>query len=155
MAKFCTFYTNRPPVAEKYIDEDTVLIDQSEADMCSLQAQLDRYGINGLMAKFEEMKGKFGYADTRLIPSFSDLQNRIVEGQNYFNELPSEIRAKYDHDAGKFFDSIEQDPKQALDEGYISSDKAKELLTNVKQTVDLNKVNKVETVEEVKNESAI
>lgn len=156
MAKlnFCSFYANRPPVKDLVLDDETKFVDQSEADMCSLKAQLDRYGINGLVARFEEMKDKFGFADTRLVPSFSDLQNRIVEGEKYFNALPSEIREKYGFNAGKFFDEIAEHPEQAQLDGFISEDKAKELLRNVKRVVGpVTEV--VESVKNDNNDSAI
>lgn len=116
--KFFTFY-DRPKSPVTVLDYETKFVDQSEADMCGLHYQLQRYGLDGLQARFEAMKDKFGYADTRMIPSFSELQNRIVKGNEYFNSLPSEIRKQFNNKSAEFFDYLEKNPKDAISKGYI------------------------------------
>lgn len=116
--KFYTYY-NRPKSPVTVLDYETKFVDQSEADMCGLHYQLQRYGIDGLQARFEAMKDKFGYADTRMIPGFAELQNRIVKGNEYFNSLPSEIRKQFGNNSAEFFTYLEKNPKEAISKGYI------------------------------------
>lgn len=149
--KFYTFY-DRPPEVTTVLDYDTKLVDQSEADMCGLDYQLQRFGIDGLQARFEAMKDKFGYADTRMLPSFAELQNRIVKGTEYFNNLPSEIRAKFNHQPENFFTYLEENPQQAVKDGYVSNVYINDILP--KQQEQINQVlDKVEpTVEPVQKD---
>lgn len=152
MAKtgFYTYY-NRPPKQNTVLDYETKFVSQAEADTCGLKYQLERYGMDGLQQRFEAMKDKFGYADTRLVPSFAELQNRIVKGTNYFNELPSEIRAKFGHSPANYFDFIENHPDEAIKEGYISGefgDYIKNKYGEFKTVLEQSDVTKqVETVE--------
>lgn len=150
-SKFHTFYSQAPHV-KTVLDYETKLVDQSEADMCGLDYQLQRFGIDGLAARFEAMKDKFGFADTRMLPSFAELQNRIVKGTEYFNNLPSEIRAKFNHQPEKFYTYLEENPEEAIKNGYVSDVYMNDILP--KQKEQINQVlDKVEpTAEPVQTE---
>lgn len=120
------FYTafNRPKHEKTVLDYETKLVQQSEADVVGLKYQLERYGMNTLMAKFETMKSKFGYADCRHIPDFEELQNRVIAGTEYFNNLPSEIRREFKDKPAAFYDYLEKNPVEAVKKGYINNDTA-------------------------------
>lgn len=149
---FTTFYNrSKKPIGVTFSDE--TFVDQSEAEMCGLHYQLQRYGVDGLLARFETMKDKFGYADTRLIPSFAELQNRIVKGVDYFNRLPSEIRHKFGNNVGNFYTYLEEHPEDAVKNGYISNvdvtkyklqDVVKDIQSQKTETVTINEVVKEE-----------
>lgn len=123
--KFATFYNNPVKTQGTKIDNETVFVDQSEAERASLKFQLERFGMNTLLSKLKETQSQFGYADTRFSKSFGDLAQRYAEANQYFQALPAQIRAEYGHSAIKFYESIENDPKQAFDRGFISKDLAK------------------------------
>lgn len=125
--KFNTFYTNRPkPVCCKP-DTETKFVDQSEADRASLQYQLERYGFDSLQQQLEKTKAQFGYADTRLTPSFTDLSLKMAEANSYFMALPAQIRKKFNHSAVEFFSEIEKNPEKMWKDGYISKKLAGDL----------------------------
>lgn len=125
--KFNTFYTNRPkPVCCKP-DTETKFVDQSEADRASLQYQLERYGFDSLQQQLEKTKAQFGYADTRLTPSFTDLSLKMAEANSYFMALPAQLRKKFNHSAVEFFSEIEKNPEKMWKEGYISKKLAGDL----------------------------
>lgn len=140
---FLTRY-NPPKSSCVKLDTETKFVDQSEADMVGLKYQLQRYGLDGLAARFEAMKDKFGYADTRLIPSFSELQNRIIKGTEYFRQLPSEIRAKFGHNVAAFYEYIENNPEQAVKDGLISGVQVVEDIRKDIQNIVSPSVEKVE-----------
>lgn len=117
--KFYNNY-NKPKHIKSNIDYDTKVVQQSEADVVGLKYQLQRYGMNTLLSKFESMKSKFGYADCTVIPDFETLQNRVSKGVEYFQNLPSEIRDKFKNKPSLFYKSIEDDPVQAVKDGYIN-----------------------------------
>lgn len=122
--KFKNFYDNRPDPVTCVPDTETKLVDQSEADRCSLKFQLERYGMDSLQQQLQKTMSQFGYADTRMTKDFVQLQQEMAEANSYFMNLPSRIRAQYNHDATKFFTELEQNPKKAYDNGYISKDLA-------------------------------
>lgn len=127
MVKFNSFYLNRPNPVTCVPDIDTKFVDQSEADRASLKYQLERYGMDSLMQQFEKTKAQFGYADTRLTPNFVELNKKMAEANSYFMELPSKIRAKFNHSAIEFFSSIEKQPEKMYKDGYISKTLAAQL----------------------------
>lgn len=125
--KFNTFYTNRPkPVCCKP-DTETKFVDQSEADRASLQYQLERYGFDSLQQQLEKTRAQFGYADTRLTPSFTDLSLKMAEANSYFMALPAKLRKKFNHSAVEFFSEIEKNPEKMWKDGYISKKLAGDL----------------------------
>lgn len=123
---FYTFYKKPKPVCLKP-DTETKLVDQSEADRASLQYQLERYGMNSLQQRLEQTKAQFGYADTRLTPSFADLSQKMAEANSYFMQLPSQLRKQFNHNAVEFYSQIEKDPKSMYEKGFISKKLAGEL----------------------------
>lgn len=120
--KFCTFYNNPIKKLGTTIDFETVFVDQSEAERASLKFQLERFGQDTLLSKLKQTQSQFGYADTRFSKSFGDLAQNYAEANQYFQNLPAQIRAEYGHSAIRFYESIDKDPKQAFVKGYISKD---------------------------------
>lgn len=123
---FYTFYKKPKPVCLKP-DTETKFVDQSEADRASLQYQLERYGMNSLQQRLEQTKAQFGYADTRLTPSFADLSKKMAEANSYFMQLPSQLRKQFNHNAVEFYSQIEKDPKSMYEKGFISKNLAADL----------------------------
>lgn len=137
--KFQTFYTNRPEPVTCVLDEETKFVDQSEADRAGLKYQIERYGMDSLLQQFEKTKAQFGYADTRLVKDFAGLAQSYADANQYFMQLPSAIRKKFNHNAVEFYSSIEQNPEQSYKDGYISKDLASQLgvkFDDVKETVE-------------------
>lgn len=158
--KFKDFYNNRPDPVTVVPDTETKLVDQSEADRCSLKFQLERYGMDSLQQQLQKTMSQFGYADTRMTKDFVQLQQEMAEANSYFMSLPSRIRAQYNHDATKFFTELEQNPKKAYDNGYISKELATKLgvikpptdtVDVVKPTEPVTPVNPVTPVEKTDN----
>lgn len=125
--KFQTFYTNRPQPQTCVLDEETKWVDQSEADRAGLKYQIERFGMDSLLQRFEKTKAQFGYADTRLSKDFASLAQSYADANQYFMQLPSEIRKKFNHSAVEFYSSIESNPQKSYEEGYISKDLAVKL----------------------------
>lgn len=123
--KFCTFYDRSPVKHTTRIDQETLFVDQSEAERASLKFQLERFGMDTLLSKLKQTQQQFGYADTRFSKSFSTLAQQYADATQYFSALPSEIRAEYNHDPIKFYEDIETNPKKAFDRGFISKQLAK------------------------------
>lgn len=132
--KFKSFYVNRPEPVCCVPDTETKFVDQSEADRASLKFQLERFGMDSLQQQLDKTRSQFGYADTRLVSDFATLNQKMAEANSYFMELPSRIRAKFDHSAVKFFSEVENDPSTAYKSGFISKKLAADL--GVKDAID-------------------
>lgn len=128
-----SFYTqfNRPLSVTTKLDTDTVFVSQSEADMCCLQNQLRRYGEDGLLAKMQALQDKFGYADCTKIGTFADIQNKYRRGVEYFEALPSEVRARFNHRPEEFYDFVEKNREQAIKDGFVQAPVDKEAVDKV------------------------
>ena len=124
--EFFTFY-NRPAPVTCVPDTETKFVDQSEADRASLKYQLERFGMDSLQQQLQKTMSQFGYADTRLTKSYSDLASIYAEANSYFSNLPSRVRAKFGHDPVQFYQYIEQQPEKAWKDGFISKEKAAEM----------------------------
>lgn len=165
---FKSFYVNRPDPVTCVPDTETKFVDQSEADRASLKYQLERYGMDSLQHQFEKTKSQFGYADTRLCSDFAELHQKMAEANSYFLQLPSRIRAQFNHSAVEYFSSIEKDPTKAYELGHISKSLAASLgvqsaidkpIETIDPTVELSTPVKSEILpsvveSEVKNPSA-
>lgn len=125
--KFHTFYTNRPASVSCVPDTETKFVDQSEADRAGLKYQLERFGFDSLQQQLDKTRSQFGYADTRLIPDFVELHQKLAEANSYFMHLPAKERAKYNHSAVEYFTKIEQNPSKAYADGHISKSLAADL----------------------------
>lgn len=129
--KYYNVYDKKPPKVFTKLDTETCLVSQSEIVTSSLQYQLHRYGMDSLSARLEQMRDKFGYADCTVNNDFATLQNRYRQSVDYFEALPSEIRAKYHHRPEEFYDDIQKDPKVAYEHNFISKEKFDELTNNM------------------------
>lgn len=118
---FFTHY-NRPPAFDTVLDYVTTNVSQADVDISKLSYQLDRYGMDGLQARMEAMRDKFGYADCTKYGNFADLQNRVRKGVEYFEALPSEVRAKFGHRPENFYEYLENNRDEAIKQGFIKSD---------------------------------
>lgn len=128
--KFYTFY-NRPPKVVTDLDTETCFVSQSEVKTSGLKYQLERFGMNSLEARMEQMRSKFGYADCTKNNDFATLQNTYRSSVEYFEALPSEVRRKYNDRPEEFYSSIESNPQTAYEAGFIS----KEQLDKMAETV--------------------
>lgn len=150
MSKSVPFFThyNRPPAVDTVLDYETSTVSQADVDISRLSYQLDRYGMDGLQARMEAMRDKFGYADTTKYGDFADLQNRVRKGVEYFEALPSEIRAKFGHRPENFYDYLEKNKDEAIKQGFIKSD-VKVYDTVLDSTVDTNISQELSTTDDV------
>lgn len=80
---------------------------QSHADSVDIHVLLKRYA-NGEADVFSQTQGAYG--DFTTIPtSYAELLNSVIAGENYFNSLPVEIRAKFNHSFADFMASMDKE----------------------------------------------
>lgn len=137
---FYDFYFKKPPAVNHDNDNDTVLVSQSEVKTSGLAYQLKHYGMDSLSARMEEVRSKFGYADTTNCGDFTDIQNKYVSAVQYFESLPSEIRRKFADRPDVFYDNIFKDVELSKELGIIPKDFIDKSVSS-SDNVELNPVN--------------
>lgn len=89
--------------------EDLYSMIQSHKDSCDIHVILTRFA-NGDTAALSKMQGSYGDF-TQLPTTYAGLLNAVIAGENYFNSLPLETRAKFDHSFERFMVSMDDMPK--------------------------------------------
>lgn len=89
--------------------EDLYQMIQSHKDSCDINVLLVRYA-NGDTAALAQRQGSYGDF-TQLPTTYAGLLNAVIAGENYFNSLPLETRAKFDHSFERFMVSMDDMPK--------------------------------------------
>ena len=80
---------------------------QSFAEECTLQNILRRFQL-GDETVLSKVQG--AYMDTTVMPkTFRDVLDAVISGQNLFNQLPLEVRQKYNNDFNQWFVDIGSD----------------------------------------------
>lgn len=82
---------------------------QSHKDSVDIHMILTRF-VNGDESALSKTQGQYGDF-TELPKSYAELLNAVIAGENYFNSLPLETRAKFDHSFEKFMVSMDNMPK--------------------------------------------
>lgn len=157
--KFYNLYDKKPPRCFTKLDTETCLVSQSEVQTSSLQYQLSRYGMDTLSARLEQMRDKFGFADCCNNNNFATIQNQYRRSVEYFENLPSEIRRKYNDLPENFYDDISKNPKVALEHNFISEEQfnniVKTMPVDIKSTqIDLYDVKNHSSLDKVSTDNA-
>lgn len=74
---------------------------QSYADSVDLNVIFTKFrnGDTSVLQKLDGLYGDFSTIPTSLV----DLKNRVMDAENVFNQLPLDLREKFDFDASKFY----------------------------------------------------
>lgn len=92
---------------------------QSHKDSCDIHVLLARYA-NGDVNALSRVQGVF--ADITEMPkTYAELLNAVMRGEELFNSLPVEIRAKFDHSLEKFMVSMDS-PEEFFDKLGVKND---------------------------------
>ena len=81
--------------------KDPSLTVQADAIDADINVIVKRFGITGMMPQAVRLPE---YSDYEDVFDFHSAQLAILEGERQFMALPADVRAKFDNDAGKFFD---------------------------------------------------
>lgn len=88
--------------------EDLYQAIQSHKDSCDIHVLLARYQ-NGDVDALSRAQGAYGDF-TQMPTTYAELLNAMIAGETYFNSLPVETRAKFDHSFEKFMMSMDDMP---------------------------------------------
>lgn len=92
---------------------------QSHAESVDVHVILARYQ-NGDVDALSRVQGAYGDF-TNMPTTYADLLNKVNEGQSFFNSLPVDIRAKFNHNFAEFMAGM--DKPDFLDKLGIKSER--------------------------------
>lgn len=141
MPKFRTMYDGRqrviqtPGVREKVlyssevqVDGTIKLVESGKEDLYAyIQSHRDSVDINVLVARYQSgdvsalsrVQGSFGDF-TEFPKTYSELLNAMIAGEQFFQSLPVDVRARFDHDFNKFLVGMDDMPSWLSKMGYAA-----------------------------------
>lgn len=84
---------------------------QQFAEECDINEIVRKFGITGQMPDNLRMPSPADFTDA--ITDFQTAMDAVVAAQNAFLEVPGELRARFDHDAGKLMAWLDDPENQA------------------------------------------
>ena len=87
---------------------------QAHKDECDINVIMGKYLKNGLISHVNEYQGEYG--DFAAI-DFHEAMNTVIEAQNMFETVPSEIREQFGNDPGAFLEfAVNPDNEERMQE---------------------------------------
>lgn len=77
---------------------------QSHKDSVDINVLLKRFanGETGVLSRAQGAYGDF----TQIPGTYAEMLNKLIDGQNYFDSLPVDVRSKFDHSFAQFVASM-------------------------------------------------
>ncbi len=107
---------------------------QSYKDSVSIDYILTRF-VNGDETALSRVQGIYGDF-TQMPTTMAELQQRVIDAEHLFNNLPLEIREQYNFSASEFFAQLDSDKTKAI---FAPPDEAKETIAEQTVQADLEK----------------
>lgn len=86
------------------------LTQQQFKDECEIESLLKAHNLGQVMGILNNHERQPLYGDVSDIPDFHDAQNHVARAREYFNGLPSDVRAQFDNSLAKFLSTL-NDPR--------------------------------------------
>lgn len=102
-------------------DEDGNIVyvtEQAHKDQCDINKIVARFDKTGLITHMSKIEGKFGDLSGA---DFTKMSQQVANARSMFEDLPSNIRARFENDPGKLLEFFEE-PKnrdEAIELGLI------------------------------------
>ena len=98
--------------------KDDSLTNQAEKDECDINTLVRRFGLTGVMPKVDRLPLNEDFVP---VTDYHSAMNALIEAEETFMELPADLRARFDHNAGKFVDfcSDEKNRGELIELGLI------------------------------------
>lgn len=85
------------------------MTEQHHKDSVNINNIVERFQRTGVVEHRNEHRGEYGFADAI---TFQEAMYTVTKGQQIFDELPSHIRKKFNHDPAEFLGFV-QNPENA------------------------------------------
>lgn len=107
---------------------------QSYKDSVSIDYILTRF-VNGDETALSRVQGIYGDF-TQMPTTMAELQQRVIDAEHLFNNLPLDIREQYNFSASEFFAQLDSDKTKAI---FAPPDSAKETIAEETVQSELEK----------------
>lgn len=114
------------------------LTQQQFKDECEIESLLKAHNLGQVMGILNNHQRQPLYGDVSDIPDFHDSQNHVARATEYFNGLPSDVRAQFNNNLGEFLSALNNpSAREALtDMGVL-----KKVADKVEDKADVQPVN--------------
>ena len=104
----------QPSLAQQQFKED-----------CEIESILQRHNLGGVMGIYPQSEQQPMYADVSDIPDFQVSQTHVARATEYFEGLPSSVRAHFNNNLSEFLSALgNPDARQSLTDMGILKKKA-------------------------------
>lgn len=105
--------------------EDETLALHSMAEECDINTIVRRFGLTGELPQGLRMPE---YGDFTAVVDYHTAMNAIREAEAVFNQMPAEVRLRFDNNPGHFVDFCADDENydEAVKLGLVSKDRAEQ-----------------------------
>ena len=100
MTKFRKAYTAHERVS--LVCPEETRTEQHHKDATTITNILKQYDKTGLITHVNQAKAEYG--DFTQVNEYQESLNMVIRAQNAFDELPSDIRKKFNNDPGEFLE---------------------------------------------------
>lgn len=82
------------------------LTQQQFKDECEIESLLKAHNLGQVMGIFNNHQRQPLYGDVSDIPDFHDSQNHVARATEYFQGLPSDVRAQFNNNLAEFLSAL-------------------------------------------------
>lgn len=82
------------------------LTQQQFKDECEIESLLKAHNLGQVMGILNNHQREPLYGDVSDIPDFHDSQNHVARATEYFQGLPSDVRAQFNNNLGEFLSAL-------------------------------------------------
>lgn len=95
------------------------LAKQSFKDECDINNIIHRFTKTGILEHQNRQRGQYAVADSR---SFTEAMLLVTEAKSTFEQLPAQMRAKFENDPARFLDFVSEDTNvpEMIEMGLVS-----------------------------------
>lgn len=97
-------------VQVKTVNELPSRTKQSDADQCEINNIMAKYARTGAINHFNTHQGSYGDATGH---DFQTSMNIVIDAQNMFDELPSNIRNRFENEPAQFLDFVNDEANKS------------------------------------------
>lgn len=92
-----------------FFTEGPTLTKQAFKDECDINVIMARYEKTGILPNMNPREPRFG--DFTSVSDYHNACNRVIAAQQAFDDLPAEVRARFENDPGQLLAAL-QDPSR-------------------------------------------
>lgn len=120
------------------------LTEQSHKEKCNVNKIIAKYDVTGVLNHVKTIEARYGDMTGH---DFHSAMNKLIDIQNHFDQLPSNIRKRFNNDPGQYLEFFEDEGNrdEAIKLGLVNAITPAEIDGLGEHVVDGKKVEKTDT----------